>query len=88
MFHELPDHVTQDHANRVKPFVGRTDIGETDIIKQDLLHDEDRDRFAKFGACFHYSKAERDDFGGKEEIDNIGGIIFDQGTDNTKGSEA
>lgn len=57
LFNQLSDHVTQDHPDRVKPFVSRTDISEPNIVKEDLLHNEDGDRLAQLGPRFHYSEA-------------------------------
>jgi hypothetical protein len=58
------------------------------VIKKDLLHDEYGHSFAKLGASFHDSQAQRDDFRCKEKVDDIGGIILDKSTDDTEGGQS
>jgi hypothetical protein len=65
---ELVDHVAEDGADGEKAFVGVTDVGETGLVEEDLLHDEDRDRLGKFRAGFHDAEAEGDDLCRKEEV--------------------
>jgi hypothetical protein len=81
---ELVDHVAKDGADGVKAFVGLADVRQADIIQQDLLHDKDRDGLAEFGAGLHDTKTEWDDFGCQEEIDDLGGVILDKCTNDTK----
>lgn len=63
LFDELGDHVAEHGSNGVEAFVGMADIGETHVIEQDLLDDEDSHRLAQFRAGFHDPKAQRDDLG-------------------------
>jgi hypothetical protein len=42
------------------------------IIEKDLLNDEYGHGLAELGAGLHDSEAERDNFGGEEEVDDIG----------------
>ena len=55
---ELVDHVAGDGADGEKAFVSVTDVGETGLVEEDLLHDEDCDRLGKFRAGFHDAEAE------------------------------
>lgn len=58
---ELVDHVAEDGADGEKAFVSVTNVGKSGLIEEDLLHDEDCDRFRKFRAGFHDAEAEGDD---------------------------
>jgi hypothetical protein len=65
---ELVDHVAEDGTDGEEALVGVTDVGEPGFVKEDLLHNEDRDRLGKFRARFHDAEAEGDDLGRKEEV--------------------
>lgn len=65
---ELVDHVAEDGTNGEEALVGVTDVGEPGLVKEDLLHDEDRDGLGKLRAGFHDAEAEGDDLGRKEEV--------------------
>jgi hypothetical protein len=65
---KLVDHVAEDGTDGEEALVGVTDVGEPGLVKEDLLHNEDRDRLGKFRAGFHDAEAEGDDLGRKEEV--------------------
>jgi len=88
LLHQLGNHVAEHSSYRIEPLVSLTDVGEPHIIQQDLLNDEDGHRLGKFGAGLHDAEAQWDDLGGQQEIDDIGGIIFDQCTDNAERGQA
>lgn len=44
LLHELVNHVAEDSANGVETLIGLAYVRETNIVKQDLLYDEDGDR--------------------------------------------
>ena len=88
LLNQLAHHITQHHPHRIEPLIRRTDIRQPNIIQKDLLHNEDSDRLAELGARLHYPQAERDDFGGEKEVDDIGGIVLDEGADDAEGGEA
>ncbi len=54
------------------------------IVEKNLLDNEYSYGLAELGTGLHDSKAERDDFGGEEEVDDIGGIVLDKSTDHTE----
>ena len=87
LLHKLSDHVAQDRSNGVEPLVGRTYVRETDIVQQDLLHDEDGHCLAQFRAGFHDPKTQRDYFRRKQKVDDIRGIILDQRSDDAQRRE-
>jgi hypothetical protein len=58
------------------------------IIKEDLLHDKDRNSLAKLRAGLHDAEAQWDNLGSKEEVDNIRGIILDKSTNDSKGRQS
>lgn len=47
------NHIAQDRSDGVEALVGGTDVAETSVIKQDLLHDENCHRFGQFTTCLH-----------------------------------
>jgi hypothetical protein len=88
LLHKLIDHVTKDGAYCIEALVSLTDVGKTDVVEQNLLHNEDSYSLAKLGTSLHNTKAERDDLGCEEEVDHLGGVILDECTDNTQGGQA
>jgi hypothetical protein len=54
------------------------------IIKKDLLDNEYSYSLAELRASLHDSEAERDDFCCQEEIDDVGGIVFDESADDSE----
>ena len=65
---ELVDHIAENGTDGEEALVGVTDVGEPGLVKEYLLHDEDRDRLGKFRASLHDAETERDDLGRKEEV--------------------
>ena len=72
LFDKLRDHVAQHRSNSVESLIGGTNIIQPMIIEKDLLNDEYGHGLAELGAGLHDSEAERDNFGGEEEVDDIG----------------
>jgi len=72
LFDKLRDHVAQHRSNSVESLIGGTNIIQPMIIEKDLLYNEYSNRLAKLRARLHDSKAERDDFGREEEVDDVG----------------
>jgi hypothetical protein len=88
LFHELVDHVAKDGTDSVEAFVGLANVRQANVIKQNLLDNEDCDSLAELRASLHDTKAERDDLGCQEEVDDLGGVILDKRADDTKRSKA
>ena len=88
LLNQLGDHIAQNGSNSVESLISGTNVGKSDIIKQDLLHNEDGHSFAQLGACLHDTQAKRDDFGGQQEINDIRRVILHQRTDHTEGGQA
>lgn len=88
LLHKLIDHIAEHCADRIKALVRLTNVGQTNIIKQYFLHDEDSHSFAKLRSGLHYSQAEWDDFGSQKEIDHVGGIVLYQGANDTERGES
>lgn len=87
--HQLSHHIAQHRHHRKEPLIRMANIRQPRLIKQDLLHDENRDRLGKLGARFHDPETERDDFSGEEEVDDRGVVIlFDEGADDAQRGEA
>jgi hypothetical protein len=63
-------------------------VGETDVVEENLLDDEDGDSFAEFRAGFHDAKAKRNDFGGKKEVNHFRGVVLDESANDAKGCKA
>lgn len=81
---ELSNHIAEDRANGIESLVGGTDVVETIVIKENLLHNKDGNSLAKFRASLHDSEAEGNDLGCEQEVDNFGGVIFHQSPDDAK----
>ena len=60
-------------------------VAKPGIVKKNLLHDEDSHCLAQLRACLHDAKAKRNNLGSQEEVDNIGRVVLDKGSDNTEG---
>ena len=88
LVNELSDHVTKNGANSVESLIGLADVLQSHVIEQDLLNDEDSNGLAEFRSSLHDTEAERDDFRGEEEVDDLCGVILDQSTDDTKRRQA
>jgi hypothetical protein len=72
LLHKLRDHVAQYRTNRIESLICCANIVQPMIIEKDLLDDEYSHGLAELGAGLHDSEAERDNFGGEEEVDDIG----------------
>jgi hypothetical protein len=88
LFHQLIDHVAQDSANGVEALVCLANICQSHVVEEYLLHDEDGDGLGELGAGLHDSKAEWDNLGGKEEVDDFARVIFYKSANNAEGCEA
>jgi hypothetical protein len=53
LFDELVHHVAQNSPNSIEALVGRANVVQSMVIKKDLLHDENGDSLAQFGAGLH-----------------------------------
>lgn len=84
LLHQLRNHVAKNSSNSVESFICGTNIVETMIVKQYLLNNKDCNRLAELRAGFHDPKAQWDNLGCQEEVDHIGGIVFNKSTNNTK----
>lgn len=71
LIHQLSDHVREHGTHSIEALVRLADVLQSHIIQQDLLHDEDRDSLAQLRARLHNTKAEGDDLGGEEEVDDL-----------------
>lgn len=87
LFNQLRDHIAQNRSDSVESLVSGANVGKPNIIKQDLLDNEDGNSLAQFRTSLHDAQAERDDFGGQEEVNNVRRVILDQCTDHTEGSQ-
>lgn len=86
---ELGDHVAEDGADGIKALVSLTDVGQAHFVKENLLDDEDGDRFAELRAVLHDAETERDDFCGEEEGDDIRVVILlDESANDAEGGQA
>lgn len=63
-------------------------IAQASVVEKDLLHNEDCYGFAKLRAGLHDSQAERYDLSRQEKVDDLGRVVLDQCTDNTKRCQA
>lgn len=84
---QLGDHIAENGADGIEALVRRADIAQTDVVKEYLLDDENRDRLAQLGAGLHDAEAKRDDLSGEKEIDYVRGVVLHQGPDDTQRSE-
>lgn len=86
-FNELSNHIAQHRADGIEALVGGADVVEPVVVEQNLLHDEDGDGLAKLRASLHDSKAEGDDLGGEEKVDDVGGVVLDERADDAEAGE-
>lgn len=87
LFHKLANHVAKDRAHSIEPLISGTYVVQSVVIKQDLLDDEDGNGLAQLRAGLHNSKTEGDDLGRQEEVDDFGGVVLDQGANDTETGE-
>jgi hypothetical protein len=84
LLNKLGDHVTENSSNSIEPFICGANIVQPMIIEEYLLHNEYGDRLAELRASFHDSEAKRDDLCREKEVDHIGGIVLDKGTNDSQ----
>lgn len=93
---EIVDHETENVDDGMEPFIGVTYICETDLVEQNFLHDENRDRLRQLGAVLHDPQTERNDLCREEKVDDLSiiGLVdrltprgLDEGTDNSQGRQ-
>ena len=73
---KLVDHVAQDGSDSVEPFVGMTDIGETSLIQEDLLYNEDGNSLRKLRSRLHNAQAKGYNFRRQQEVNNSVVVIL------------
>ena len=61
---------------------------QTDIIEQNLLQDEGRDRFGQFCSGLHRPKAQRNELGRQQEVDDMRIVDLDERSHDAKTGEA
>lgn len=84
---ELRNHIAEDGADSVEALISGTDVVKTIVIEQNLLDDENSNRLAELRPGLHDSKAEGNDLGREEEVDDLGRIVFDKRTDDPQRSK-
>lgn len=84
---QLSDHVAKDSAHSIESLICRTNIRQANVIEKDLLHNENRNGLAEFRPGLHYTKAERNNLSGEEEVDDVRRVILDQGSDDAERCE-
>lgn len=72
LFYELRDHVAEHRSHSVKPLICSAYVVETMIVEKNLLHDEYSNCLAQFRSSLHDTKAEGDNLGGEEKVDDLG----------------
>lgn len=87
LFDELVHHVAQNSPNSIESLIGCTDVVQSMVVKEDLLHNKNGDSLAQFGTSLHDAQAQRDNFCCEEKIDDIRAVILDQGANDTKGCQ-
>lgn len=85
---QLQHHVTQHRPHGIEPLISLADIIQPHVVEQNLLHDEDGHCLAEFGAGLHDAQAQGDDLGGKEEVDDVGRVVFDERADYAERGQA
>ena len=71
LLYELVDHVAKNGTNCVKALIRLANVCETNVIQQNLLHNEDSDCLAELRTCFHDTEAKGDNLGREEEVDDF-----------------
>ena len=84
LLYQLVHHVTKHCANSVEAFVCLADVGQANVVEQNLLYDENGDRLAEFRPCLHDTQTKWDDLGGEKEVDDLGRVVLDKRANNTK----
>ena len=88
LIHQILYHIAQHAAHGVESLVSLADVVQAHVVEQDLLDDEDGDRLAELGAGLHDAEAERDDLGGEEEVDHVGGVVLNESADHAERGQA
>jgi len=70
------DHVAEHSSDREEALCCGAHIVEPDVVEEDLLHDERRDRLGELGAYLHGAEAQRDDLRREEEVDYFGVVYL------------
>lgn len=78
-FHELIHHVAQHSADGIKPFIRMADVRQARLVEEDLLNNEDGNRFGQLRTCFHDTKTKWNDFSREEEVDYCVVVILLKG---------
>lgn len=71
LLNQLSDHIAEDSAHGIESLICRTNVRQADVIKKNLLHNENGNGLAKFRAGLHDAETEGDNLGGKEEVNNV-----------------
>ena len=77
-------HRGQHRGHGEEPLGGGADVREPCGVQQNLLDDERRDGFRELRPHLHGAKAQRDDFGGEQKVDDVGVVDFDQRSDDAQ----
>ena len=65
-----------------------TDVGQSEIVKEDLLDYEYGYGFAQLRSRLHYAQTQGNDLSTEEEVDHFRGVILDQSPNDAKRSQA
>lgn len=68
---QIIDHQTKNVNDGMEAFIGMTNIGQSDLIQEDFLHDENGDGLGEFRAVLHNAQAKRNNLGGEKEVDHL-----------------
>jgi hypothetical protein len=85
---KLGHHVAQYGANCIKSLVRGAYVVKPIVVEQDLLDDKDSNGLAEFRTGLHDTQTERNYLCCQEKVDDFGGIVFDQRTNDTKTGQA
>lgn len=79
---DAADHVGEDCSHCIEALVRLTDVSKANVVKQDLLYDEDGDGLAELRSGFHDSQTEGNNFRRQEEGDDLRIVrLLDQSSD-------
>lgn len=87
LLNQLSDHIAKDSAYSIESLICRTNVRQANVIEKDLLYNENGNGLAQFRTGLHDAETERNDLGGKEEVDDIRGVILHQGSNDTQRCE-
>ena len=83
-FHELSNHIAEDRTHSIETLIRSADVIETIVVKQNLLHDENSNRFAKLRACLHDPQAKGNNLGRQEEVNNFARVVLYESPNDTE----